>query len=1148
MVAVHPQPEGKKVAEEDRLAVEFEDPPAETNGAFEQSGFSRWVNLLLCRSDLADEKLEARPVSFVDLFKYASPPDRLLVWLGIFLGVVSGIGQPLPLLLAGKLSNALIEFNSTTSDDSFLRVGYTIVAIDGSLGVFFFCTTFIQYLVLRLACRNIIATLRSRFIHSVLRKEAVWLDQNKAGAINNQLNEQINVIREGIAEKLGLLVRGLSMFATSLVIAFIVNWKIAASMFLCAPFGCMTVSLMARFVAKSSRKQTEWLEKAAALLHEGVINVRTVQSCRGEGQMVQKFAAVLKGGQIHGIFVYFWSGLFEGLFFWVLYIFYMIGLCFGAFEVYHGRCTLGEVLICSNSLLIGAYFLGVMAPHIMSILKARVAAAVIYAQIEESPLSDFNAPLPPMKRLDGRIEFENVQFAYPTAKSKGHPVLRGLSFVAEAGQTTALVGKSGCGKSSSISLLLRLYSPTAGRITADGRDIRSFELRAFRRQFGVVLQDPVLFSGSILENIAMGDEEVTLEQVQRAARLANCDFIENLSDGYFTQIAVNGGSGVSLSGGQKQRISIARAVLHDPPVVLLDEATSALDAESEIKVQAALKEASRGRATIVIAHRLSTLRDVDKIVVIDEGRVVEEGTHSELTSKSNGLYASFVFAQQFEVSGMSGGSKPTEERPVEEARKKSSIRRSTLRSSIRDLGAVKSMERPTEEDGREGGGLFHFYRNLHGHYAKLAIASFFSLMRGLEIPGYLIVMTLVFTTVQTASTSSFDAYRIRIIWIGVYTFGLGVFSFVFIWGSIAVHGWVTEEIGDELKTRAFANVLRLDASFYDKPETANAKVVQRIGNDSTSLKAATDNRLYHLVNSTSSTTIQLVLAFIASYEIVFVGMGVYSVFVIALYVCTRKMRVATAEAQRTDETAKLAVEIIENTRAIQISILDSTVFALTQVSIFFSDCFTYAVGLHLLAVGRRSAAEVFFAAQGMSVLSWVFLFVSLSINEVLHAAPAANSLFALIDAKSGVRDGDIGNTEEKEANGEVHFRDVKFAYPARPTQLVANGLNLRARRGEMIALVGPSGGGKSSAISLLLRFYDPNEGRINLDGVDIRRFTLDRLRSNLAVVGQMPILFAGSIYDNVCFGSPAATREDVEWACREANAADFIERLRDGSR
>ncbi|KAI6175125.1 ABC transporter family protein [Aphelenchoides fujianensis] len=470
------------------------------------------------------------------------------------------------------------------------------------------------------------------------------------------------------------------MFATSLVIAFIVNWKIAAAMFLCAPFGCMTVSLMARFVAKSSRKQTEWSEKAAALLHEGVINVRTVQSCRGEGQMVQKFAAVLKGGQIHGIFVYFWSGLFEGLFFWVLYIFYMIGLCFGAFEVYHGRCTLGEVLICSNSLLIG---------------------------------------------------------------------------------------------------------------------------------------------GSILENIAMGDKEVTLEQVQRAARLANCNFIESLSDGYSTQIAVNGGSGVSLS-----------------------------------------------------------------------------GTHAELTNKPNGLYASFVLAQQFEI---------------------------------------------------------------------------------------------------------------------------------------AIHGWVTEEIGDELKTRAFANVLRLDASFYDKPETANAKVVQRIGSDSNSLKAATDNRLYHLVNSTSSTTIQLVLAFIASYEIVFVGMGVYSVFIIALYVCTRKMR--------------LAVEIIENTRAIQviareshfhskfedrledcrrtenkISILDSTVFALTQVSIFFSDCFTYAVGLHLLAVGRRSAAE-------------------------------------------------------------------------------------------------------------------------SLDGVDIRRFTLDRLRSNLAVVGQMPILFAGSIYENVCFGTPTATREDVERACREANAADFIERL-----
>jgi len=237
---------------------------------------------------------------------------------------------------------------------------------------------------------------------------------------------------------------------------------------------------------------------------------------------------------------------------------------------------------------------------------------------------DEDAAKDPLPKIDGTIEFADVEFAY----DEGVPVLKGVSFQSDAGSTTALVGSSGSGKSTILSLVLNFIQPGSGRVLVDGKDLQSVRLRDYRSHLGVVLQDNFLFDGTILENIQFAHPEASLEQIKEVCRIANADeFVEKFPDGYETVV---GERGVKLSGGQRQRIAIARAMLADPRILILDEATSSLDSESEALIQEGLTNLRQGRTTFVIAHRLSTIRSADQILVVETGQILERGTHEQL--------------------------------------------------------------------------------------------------------------------------------------------------------------------------------------------------------------------------------------------------------------------------------------------------------------------------------------------------------------------------------------------------------------------------------------------------------------------------------------------------------------------------------------
>lgn len=362
----------------------------------------------------------------------------------------------------------------------------------------------------------------------------------------------------------------------------------------------------------------------------------------------------------------FWRGQVAGSTYGIsqfaLYSSYALGLWYSSWLITHGMSDFSKIIRVLMVLMVSAEIAGEILTLVPQYIKGDQAMKSAFQLLDHRTSiepDDPNAALIP-GRLRGEVEFRHVEFTYPSRPNV--PVFHDLSFRAQPGKTLALVGPSGCGKSSVIALIERFYEPSSGRIMIDGTDIRKYNLKSLRSRIALVPQEPCLFAASIYENIAYGDVSATEAEVIEAATLANAHkFISSLPQGYKT---FAGERGLQLSGGQKQRIAIARAFLKKPDIMLLDEATSALDSESERCVQEAFDRACEGKTTIVVAHRLATIRTAHVILVINDGKVVEQGSHSQLLKNPDGIYASMIQLQaltQGQAASTSSSSSQTKE-------------------------------------------------------------------------------------------------------------------------------------------------------------------------------------------------------------------------------------------------------------------------------------------------------------------------------------------------------------------------------------------------------------------------------------------------------------------------------------------------------
>ncbi|XP_029138945.1 ATP-binding cassette sub-family B member 5 [Protobothrops mucrosquamatus] len=568
-------------------------------------------------------------------------PEFCYIGIGVVAAAIAGGITPAFAVLFGKIIGAFQEQDDVKKSQN--TVLYSLMFL--VLGVISLITYTVQGFTFGKSGEALTMRLRSLSFKALLQQEIGWFDDhnNGIGVLLTRLSTDASQVKGATGNRLALMTMTFFTLVTALIIAFAHGWHLTLLILACIPFIIVAKAIQAKSMEGHAAEDQKSLEEAGRISTEVVENIRTVVALTREDRFFQNYKAslygpykdTLKKAPING-FSYAIGQSFN--FFINAAVFR-----FGAWLIAHCFMNFEQLFIVFSSVIFAAMNAGQANSLAPDFSKSKVSAQRIFHLLDRKPVIDsYSEEGEKLDKFEGNIEFKDIHFAYPTRTEV--QVLQGLNIKINKGQTLALVGSSGCGKSTSIQLLERFYDPISGQVIADGVDTKSLHIQWLRSRLGLVQQEPILFDCSIAENIQYGDNSrvVSQEEIEEAAKAANIhNFIENLPEKYNTRV---GDKGAQLSGGQKQRIAIARALVRKPAVLLLDEATSALDTESEKIVQKALDEARKGRTCIVIAHRLSTIQNSDIIAVIQNGRVVEQGTHSQLLALE-GFYYALVNAQ-----------------------------------------------------------------------------------------------------------------------------------------------------------------------------------------------------------------------------------------------------------------------------------------------------------------------------------------------------------------------------------------------------------------------------------------------------------------------------------------------------------------------
>ena len=556
----------------------------------------------------------------------------------LFAASVALVVSSLTVLLLGQGLRHIVDQGLQQRDATLLNqavLGFVVVAAILALatGARFYLVSWIG--------ERVVADLRAAVFGRVISLSPAYFETTKTGEVLSRLTTDTELLQTVIGSSLSMALRNMLTMAGALVMLAVTSLKLTLLVLIVVPAVVIPIVLFGRRVRKLSRKSQDRVADIAAFAEETINAIRTTQAYTHEPIDRLNFAGIIRETFNAARFRIRTRALLTVIVIMLTFGAVAVVLWVGGYDVIAGRMTGGELSAFVFYAILMAVSVGTLSEVIGDVQRAAGAAERLLELLATVP--DIQAPAAPKavpQPASGRVEFEGITFHYPARPDR--PSLHDFTLAVAPGETVALVGPSGAGKSTVLQLLLRFYDPEKGSIRFDGVDLREADPADIRRQIGLVAQDPVIFAASAWDNIRYGRPDASDEEVREAARAANAlEFLDALPEGFSTFL---GEKGVRLSGGQRQRLAIARAILRNPPVLLLDEATSALDAESERAVQAALEKLSEGRTTLVIAHRLATVKKADRIVVIEDGRIVAEGKHDDLI-KEGGLYARLAALQ-----------------------------------------------------------------------------------------------------------------------------------------------------------------------------------------------------------------------------------------------------------------------------------------------------------------------------------------------------------------------------------------------------------------------------------------------------------------------------------------------------------------------
>ncbi|XP_056618525.1 ATP-dependent translocase ABCB1 [Triplophysa dalaica] len=1178
---------------------EPEEPPKVSVKAKSKSMFSK-------KDKKPKEKKESeKAVGFFQLFRYATCAEVLLMLIGLLCSAAHGVALPLMCVVFGQMTDSFVssgqQYNMTdniTSNPSECLAGSPEIGIEDKMtthayyfvgigGAVLVLGTF-QVMLFLLTAAKQTKRIREKYFHAILHQQMSWFDTHKIGELNTRLTDDINTINDGLGDKICVFVQFFCTFIAGFVIGFIYGWKLTLVILAVSPLLAGSAAVWSKILASLTTKELTAYAKAGAVAEEILVAIRTVVAFNGQKKAVDRYEENLLEAKNFGVKKSVTTNVAMGLTQFIIFGAYALAFWYGTkLSVDEpDNYTIGRVITVFFCVMIGAFSLGQGAPNLESIAMARGAAYEVYKTIDmPRPIDSSSKEGHRPDSVKGDIEFKNIYFNYPSRKDV--KILQGMNLKIPHGKTLALVGASGCGKSTTIQLLQRFYDPDSGEVTLDGHNVRSLNVCWLRENMGIVSQEPVLFGTIIAENIRYGREDATDEDIDRAIREANAyDFISKLPDKLNTMV---GERGAQLSGGQKQRIAIARALVKNPKILLLDEATSALDTQSESVVQAALDKARAGRTTIVIAHRLSTIRTADIIAGFRDGQVVEQGTHKELMAKK-GVYYSLVMQQtsggrddnldtneddipnlasEEETEGESTDTE-TPEGVVEIKRENGTLRRSSRRSSGRQRKSLRKNSSRKKEDKKKKEKVeeIPFTRILalnKPEWPYLLVGTLASFVGGAVYPCVAILFAKI---IGVFSEVDPEVKRQKTLMFSLLFLLVGTVAFITYFFQGFMFGKSGELLTMRLRSQAFSAMMRQEIAWFDDNNNAVGVLTTKLATDASLVKGAAGSRLGLATNTICALAIAIIVAFIHSWQLTLLILACVPFLTGANFVQMKAMAGhANKDQSALELSGKISTETVENFR---------TVVALTREDVFYrkfidslnipyrsslckapiygitfaiAQAIPYLVNAAIFRFGAWLIARCYTEYENVFLVFSVIVFAAMNIGQSSSFAPdfakakaAAARILKLLEKKPLIDIYDESGDKPSDFSGNIEFREVHFMYPTRQNVKVLQGLNVSVYQGQTLALVGGSGCGKSTSIQLLERFYDSAAGQVLADGTDTRKLNLAWLRAQLGLVSQEPILFDCTIAENIQYGdnSRVVSQEEIEEAAKKANIHSFI--------
>ncbi|KAI3799799.1 hypothetical protein L1987_35102 [Smallanthus sonchifolius] len=1223
------------------------------------------------------EEIEPPPaaVPFSKLFVCADRLDWGLMVVGSVAAAAHGTALVIYLHYFAKIVQLLGRGHEDADVlfDRFKELALTLVYIAGGV----FAAGWIEVSCWILTGERQTAVIRSRYVQVLLNQDMSFFDTyGNNGDIVSQVLSDVLLIQSALSEKVGNYIHNMATFFSGLAIGFINCWQIALITLATGPFIVAAGGISNIFLHRLAENIQDAYAEAASVAEQAVSYVRTLYAFTNETLAKYSYANSLQATLRYGILISLVQGLGLGFTYGLAICSCALQLYVGRFLVTHRKAHGGEIITALFAIILSGLGLNQAATNFYSFEQGRIAAFRLFEMISRSSSAvDHNGNT--LATVQGNIEFRNVYFSYLSRPEI--PILSGFYLTVPAKKTVALVGRNGSGKSSIIPLMERFYDPTLGEVLLDGENIKNLKLEWLRSQIGLVTQEPALLSLSIRDNIAYGRDATSL-QIEDAAKIAHAHtFITSLEKGYDTQV---GRAGLSLTEEQKIRLSVARAVLSNPSILLLDEVTGGLDFEAERSVQEALDLLMLGRSTIIIARRLSLIKNADFIAVMEDGQLMEIGTHDELIA-SDGLYAELLRCEEaaklprrmpvrtynettaFQVEKDSSESQSFQEPSSPKFAKSPSLQRApnlhASRPQDSSYGSHESPINPSPTE-KENGSLdgtdkepsikrqdsfekrlpelpkldIHAIRRQasNGSNPESPISPLLtsdpqserSHSQTFSRPNSqlthkpirvqpvkekehkkepsvwrLIELSLaewlyaVLGSTGAAIFGSFNpllAYVIALIVTAYYRkeidrhinirddvdkwcLIIACMGFVTVIANFLQHfyfGIMGEKMTERVRRMMFSAMLRNEVGWFDEEENSADTLSMRLANDATFVRAAFSNRLSILIQDSSAVIVAILIGMLLHWRLALVALATLPV--LTLSAIAQKLWLAgfSKGIQEMHRKASLVLEdAVRNIYTVVAFCAGNKVMELYRLQlrkIFYQSFF------HGMAIGFAFGFSQFLLFACNAVLLWytglcvknrymdlptalkeymVFSFATFALVEPFGLAPyilkrrkSLISVFEIIDRVPKIEPDDASGLKPPNVYGSIELKNVDFSYPTRPEILVLSNFSLKVTGGQTVAVVGVSGSGKSTIISLIERFYDPVAGQVMLDGRDIKQFNLRWLRNHLGLVQQEPIIFSTTIRENIIYARHNASEAEIKEAARIANAHHFISNLPHG--